>query len=49
MNQSSDIDFKDFKNSYKKCTAQSYYILVIDVTVVSDDPFPFRKNVSETI
>ena len=29
FNHSSDIDFKDFLNLYKKCTAKPYYFLVI--------------------
>ena len=30
VNNSSDIDFLDFMNLYKKCTAKSYSFLVID-------------------
>ena len=32
-NNSSDIDFKDFMNIYKKCTAKPYSVLVIDATL----------------
>ena len=35
---SSDIDFKDFMNLYKKCTAKPYSYLVIDATLASDNP-----------
>ena len=35
---SSDIDFKDFINLYKKCTAKSSYFLVIDAILASDNP-----------
>ena len=35
---SSDIDFKDFMNLYKKCTAKPYSFLVIDATLASDNP-----------
>ena len=38
LNHSSDIDFKDFINIYKKCTAESYSFLVNDTTLPSDDP-----------
>ena len=38
LNHSSDIDFKDFMNIYKKCTAEPYS------TLPSDDPLRFRKN-----
>ena len=44
LNHSSDIDFKDFMNIYKKCTTEPYSFLVIDTTLPSDDPLRFRKN-----
>ena len=44
LNHSSDIDFKDFMNIYKKCTAGPYSFLVNDTTLPSDDPLRFRKN-----
>ena len=47
FNHSSDIDFKDFMNLSKKCTAKPYSFLVIDATVASDNPLRFRKNLSE--
>ena len=40
-----DIDCKNFMNLYKKCTWQSYSFLVIDSTLASDHPSPFRKNI----
>ena len=46
---SSDIDFKDFMNLYKKCTANPYCFLVIDATLASDNPLHFRKNLIERI
>ena len=49
FNHSSDIDFKDFMNLYKKFTAKPYSFLVIDTTVVSDNPSRFRKNLLERI
>ena len=36
---------KDFMNVYKKCTAKTYSFLIIDATVLSDNPLHFRKNV----
>ena len=36
FNRSSDIDFEDFINLYKKCTAKPYSFLVIDSTFASD-------------
>ena len=44
LNHSSDIDFKDFMKTYKKCTAESYSFLVNDTTLPSDDLLSFRKN-----
>ena len=44
LNHSSDIDFKDFMNIYKKCTTEPYSFLVNDTTLSSDDPLRFRKN-----
>ena len=37
LNHSSDIDFKDFMNLYKKCTAKLNSVLVIDATLASDN------------
>ena len=47
LNHSSDIDFKDFINIYKKCTAELYSFFVNDTTLPSDDPLRFRKNLLE--
>ena len=47
LNHSSDIDFKDFMNIYKKCTAKLYSFLVNDTTLPSDDPLRFRNNLLE--
>ena len=32
-------------NLYKKCTSKPFYFLVIDTTLVSDNPLRFRKNI----
>ena len=47
LNHSSDIDFKDFRKIYKKCTAEPYSFLANDTTLLSDDPLRFRKNLLE--
>ena len=44
ISHSSDIDFKDFINVYKKCTDKPYSFLVNDKTLASSDPLRFRKN-----
>ena len=48
-NHSSNIDFKDFMNLYKKCTTKPYSLLVINATLSSDNPSRFRKNLLERI
>ena len=35
FNHPSDIDFQDFMNLYKKCTAKPYYFLLIYTTLPS--------------
>ena len=47
FHHSSDIDFKDFINIYKKYAAHQYSFLVIDATLASDNLSCFRKNLSE--
>ena len=49
FNHLSDIDFKDFMNLYKKCTAKPYSFLVIDTTLASKNPSRFRKFFLERI
>ena len=44
LNHSSDISTKDFKNIYRKCTAEPYSFFVNDTTLASDNPLRFRKN-----
>ena len=41
FNHSSDIDYRDFMNLYKKCTAKRYSSLVIDATLALDNPLRF--------
>ena len=38
LNHSSDIDYKDFVNIYKKCTDEPYSFSVNDTTLSSDNP-----------
>ena len=49
FNNSLDINFKDFMNLYRKCTAKLYSFLVIDATLPLDNPASFRKNLLEKI
>ena len=48
FNHSSDIDFQDFKNLYKKCTAEPYSFLVIETTLTPDNSSDFWKNLLKT-
>ena len=47
LNHSSDIDFRDFMNLYKKYTTKPYSFLVIDTTLTSDNASRFRNNLLE--
>ena len=49
FNHSSDIDFKDFFNLYKKSTAKPYSFSVIDSTLAPDNPLRVRENHLERI
>ena len=49
FDHSSDIDFKDFMNPYKKCIAKHYSFEVIVAAFASDNPSRFRKNLSVRI
>ena len=49
FNHSSDNDFKDFMNLYKKCTRKPYSLFVIDAAFVLDNPLHFRKNLVKKI
>ena len=49
FNHSSDIDFQDFMNLYKKCTANPYSFFVIDSTLASNISLRFRKNLLERV
>ena len=44
LNNSSDVDFKDFMKIYKNCTKEPYSFLVNDTTLQSSDPLRFRYS-----
>ena len=48
-NNSSDIDFQNFMNLYKKCTAKTFSFLVNESTLASDNASRFRRNLLERI
>ena len=49
FDHSLDIDFQNFMNLYKKCTAKPYSFLVTDATLASHNSLRFRKNLLERI
>ena len=46
---SSEVDFREFINFYKKCTDKPYSFLAIDCTPGSDNFLRFKKNLLEII
>ena len=44
LNHSSNIDFQDFFKIYKKITAETYFFLVNDTSLPSDNTLKFREN-----
>ena len=49
FNHSSDIDFQNFMNLYKKSIAEPYPLLVTDTILSSDNFSHFRMNLLGTI
>ena len=49
FNHSSNIDFKDIMNLYKKCIGKSYSLSVTDTILASDNRLRFRNNLLERI
>ena len=44
INHSSDIDFKDIMNLYKKYAAKPYSFLLSNTTIAPGNPLHFRYN-----
>ena len=44
INPSSNTDFEDFMNLYKKCSAKPYSFLVNNTSIASDNPLRFTRN-----
>ena len=49
INHSTDIDYKDFIEIYRKCTKEPYNFLTIDTTLPSSNLLRFRKNLFDTL
>ena len=49
FNHSSDINFQDFMNLFKKMYCKTILFLVIDAALASDNPLSFKKNLLERV
>ena len=49
INQSADIDYKDFMKLYRKCTKEPFNFLTIDTTLPSSNLLRFRRNLFDTL
>ena len=49
FNHLSDIDYQDFMNLYKSCTAKPYSFFFFCTTLASDNSPRFRKNLFKRI
>ena len=48
-NHSAEIDYKDFRRIYKKCTSKSYSFMTIDNTLPVDNSLRFRKTFLDSV
>ena len=49
INHCADIDYQDFIKIYREYTKESYNFLTIDITLTSNNPLRFRKNLFDTL
>ena len=49
INDSADIDYKDFLKIYRKYKKDSYSFLTIDTTLPATNPLRFRKNLFDPL
>ena len=49
INDSDDIDYKDFMKIYGECTKEPFNFLIIDVTLPASDSLKFRKNLFDSL
>ena len=48
INHPADMDYKDFLKTYRNCTKEPYSFLNIDITVSTNNPLRFRKNLLDS-
>ena len=49
INQSAEIDYKDFIETYRECTKELFNFLTIDTTLPGSDPLRFRKSFFDSL
>ena len=49
INHSADIHYKDFMETYRKCTIETYSFFTIDTALPANDPLRFRKNLLDQL
>ena len=49
INNSADIDYKDFIKIYRECTKEPYNFLTIHTTFPSTNTLRFRKHLFDTL
>ena len=49
INNSADIDYKDFMKIYRESTKGRFNFLTIDTTLPSSNPLRFRKHLFDTL
>ena len=48
INHSANIDYQDFKKTYRECTKEPVNFLTIDNTLRASDPLRFRKSLFDS-
>ena len=48
FDHSADIDYQDFKKTYRKCTKDLHNFLTMDTTLSVSNPLRFRKNLFDS-
>ena len=48
INNSADIDYKEFMKIYRECMRQPFNFLTIDTTLPASNPLRFRKNLFDS-
>ena len=49
INNSADIDYKEFIKIYRECTKEPYKCLTKDNTLPASNTLSFRKNLFDTL